>query len=74
MQKLLWAALPLFFLFGCFAHSLTHDAFASPPPLVCTTREEFEELRARVIALEDRLDTHASAIRYFKQSLGLREE
>ncbi len=74
MPKLFWAALPLTFLLGCAAHSLTHAAYAAPQAPVCVTREELEELRARVIALEDRLDTHAAALRYFKEALGAPSE
>lgn len=71
MQKLTWAAVLLSFLLGCAAHSLTH---AVPTQERCLSREEVDELHARVAALEARLDSHAVALRYFQSALGLHRE
>lgn len=63
MRLVHWAALPLVFVLGCLAHSLTQDAEAAPHAETCITKEESEELRARISAIEDRLEVHSDAIR-----------
>ena len=76
MQRVYWAAVPLAFMVGCVASSLTRTAHAAPAPepTTCISREEVEALRARIIALEQRLQVHAATIRVFQQSLGVPHE
>jgi len=71
-MRIFWAVIPLAFLLGCFAHSLTQEAAAaSHAPDECASREDVEYLRVRIVVLEERLQTHAAAIRAFQQSLGI---